>query len=336
MKESVNRRDLKKYLITGSSGFVGKKFIEYLNNLPGRSTVIGVDIVDSFIDTKSFPNIDFAFRQVDLREKDRLCKVVYDFAPDNILHLASYSSVTGSWKSPGASFQNNVNTFLNLVEAIRLVGLKCRLISVGTSEEYGTVGIKDLPLSEDHMLNPSSPFGIARFSQELVAKLYAEVYGMDIVMTRSFNHVGAGMSNENSIASFARQLVDTSQSRLNELLVTGDVGIVRDFVDVRDVVRAYDMLFAGGRKGQIYNVCSGCGISLYNIIQIMCEILEIEITVKENKKLFRPKDNPVMIGSNEKIKTEINWTSEIPIESSIRDILEHYKKLKKVSVRKSA
>ena len=264
-----------------------------------------------------------------------MCKVIYDFAPDYILHLASYSSVTGSWKSPGASFQNNVNTFLNLVEAIRSVGLKCRLISVGTSEEYGKVDIKDLPLSEDHLLNPSSPFGIARFSQELVAKLYAEVYGLDIIMTRSFNHIGAGMNQENSVASFARQLVEIRQTRLHELLVTGDIGIVRDFIDVRDVTRAYDMLFVNGRKGQIYNVCSGCGISLHNIIQIMCEILGLEITVKENRKLLRPKDNPVIIGDNNKIKTEINWTNEVPIEFSISDLLEYYQRLKKTSADKT-
>lgn len=184
---------MKKYLITGSSGFVGRSFLEHLNNVHGNTAVVGIDIVEPSIDFKSFTNVDFLFKQIDLRDKDRLCKVIYDFAPDYILHLASYSSVTGSWKSPGASFQNNVNTFLNLVEAIRSVGLKCRLISVGTSEEYGKVDIKDLPLSEDHLLNPSSPFGIARFSQELVAKLYAEVYGLDIIMTRSFNHIGAGI-----------------------------------------------------------------------------------------------------------------------------------------------
>lgn len=323
---------MKKYLITGSSGFVGRNFLEHLNNVHGNTAVVGIDIVEPSIDFKSFTNVDFLFKQIDLRDKDRLCKVIYDFAPDYILHLASYSSVTGSWKSPGASFQNNVNTFLNLVEAIRSVGLKCRLISVGTSEEYGKVDIKDLPLSEDHLLNPSSPFGIARFSQELVAKLYAEVYGLDIIMTRSFNHIGAGMNHENSVASFARQLVEIRQTRLHELLVTGDIGIVRDFIDVRDVTRAYDMLFVNGRKGQIYNVCSGCGISLHNIIQMMCEILGLEITVKENRKLLRPKDNPVIIGDNNKIKTEINWTNEVPIEFSISDLLEYYQKIKKTSV----
>lgn len=326
---------MKKYLITGSSGFVGRNFIEHLNNVPGNTAVVGIDIVEPRIDFKSFTNVDFSFKQIDLRDKDRLCKAIYDFSPDYILHLASYSSVTGSWKSPGASFQNNVNTFLNLVEAIRSVGLKCRLISVGTSEEYGKVDIRDLPLSEDHLLNPSSPFGIARFSQELVAKLYAEVYGLDIIMTRSFNHIGVGMNHENSVASFARQLVEIRQTRLHELLVTGDIGIVRDFIDVQDVTRAYDMLFANGRKGQIYNVCTGCGISLHNIIQMMCEILELEITVKENRKLLRPKDNPVIIGNNSKIKTEINWTNEVPIESSIRDLLEYYQSQKKTSAGKA-
>ncbi len=318
---------MKKYLITGSSGFVGRKFIEHINRFPSGNSVAGIDVVYPIYDVNNFGNIDFTFRQFDLRDKDRLCKVIYDFAPDYVLHLASYSSVTGSWKSPGTSFQNNVNTFLNLVESIRSVGLKCRLLSVGSSEEYGTVDIKDLPLSEDHTLNPTSPFGIARYSQELVAKLYAEVYGLDIIMTRSFNHIGPGMSHENSISSFARQLVEIRNSKKNELLVTGDTDIVRDFIDVRDVANAYEMLLLNGRKGEIYNVCSGCGISLQNIIQIMCELLGIEITVKENKKLLRPKDNPVIIGNNSKIKSEIHWKNEIPIETSIRDLIVHYQDL---------
>jgi GDP-4-dehydro-6-deoxy-D-mannose reductase len=276
----------------------------------------------------NFSKLDYRFLNVNLRDKDRLCKVIYDFAPDYILHLASYSSVTGSWKSPGVSFQNNVNTFLNLVESIRSIGLKCRLISVGTSEEYGSVNVKDLPLSEDHMLNPSSPFAIARLSQELVAKLYEEVYGLDIIMTRSFNHIGQGMNPGHAVASFARQLVEIRDSRANELLITGDTRIVRDFVDVRDVVRAYDMLFQNGKKGQIYNVCSGCGISLANIIKMMCESLKIEITIKENRQLLRPKDNPVIIGSNAKIRSEIGWSAEYSIEESIKEVLEYFAEMK--------
>ncbi|MEP7146712.1 MAG: GDP-mannose 4,6-dehydratase [bacterium] len=315
---------MQKYIITGFSGFVSKNFLEYLNSNKIQSTVLGIDVHEPAFDLRSYEYLKIKFEKTDLKDRDRLGKLIYDYRPNYILHLASYSSVSGSWKNPNESFQNNVNIFLNLLEVIRMTGSICRIISVGSSEEYGTVKLSDLPLKEDQYLNPSSPFGIARFSQELLAKLYAEVYGLDIILTRSFNHIGPGQRDNFAISSFARQLVEIKKSNVNEFVIAGDISIVRDFIDVRDVVHAYHMLFLKGKKGEIYNVCSGFGISIHNIIQMMCEILEIQIYIKEDKKLIRPKDNPVIIGSNEKIKNEIKWCTQISLEESLRDILEHY------------
>ncbi|MEO8664945.1 MAG: GDP-mannose 4,6-dehydratase [Ignavibacteria bacterium] len=315
---------MQRYIITGFSGFVSKNFLDYLNGNKIHSTVLGIDIHEPSFDINSYEHIKIKFEKTDLKDRDRLGKLIYDYRPNYILHLASYSSVAGSWKSPNASFQNNVNIFLNLLEDIRMIGLCCRIISVGSSEEYGVVKLSDLPLKENQYLNPSSPFGIARFSQELLAKLYVDVYGLDIILTRSFNHIGPGQKDNFAISSFAKQLVEIKKTNVNEFVMAGDVTIVRDFIDVRDVVHAYHQLFLKGRKGEIYNVCSGYGISLQNIIQMMCEILEIQINIKEDKKLRRPKDNPVIIGSNEKIKNEIKWDTEITLEESLRDILKYY------------
>lgn len=315
---------MQKYIITGFSGFVSKNFLEYLNRNRIHSTVLGIDVHEPAFDLSSFEYLKIKFEKTDLKDRDRLGKLIYDYMPNYILHLASYSSVAGSWKSPNASFQNNVNIFLNLLEDIRMIGSCCRIIAVGSSEEYGTVKFSDLPLKEDQYLNPSSPFGIARCSQELLAKLYVEVYGLDIILTRSFNHIGPGQKDNFAISSFAKQLVAIKKSNVNEFVLAGDVSIIRDFIDVRDVVHAYHQLFLKGKKGEVYNICSGYGISLQNIIQMMCEILEIHINIKEDKKLKRPKDNPVIIGSNEKIKKAINWNAEIPLEESLKDILKYY------------
>jgi GDP-4-dehydro-6-deoxy-D-mannose reductase len=313
-----------KYIITGFSGFVSRNFLEYLNSNKVQSCILGIDIQNPAFNIKDFEYLKIKFEKSDLKEKDRLGKLIYDYQPDYILHLASYSSVAGSWKSPNSSFQNNVNIFVNLLEDIRMVGCNCRIISVGSSEEYGVVKVSDLPLRENQKLNPSSPFGIARFSQELIAKLYADVYGLDIIMTRSFNHIGPGQKDNYAVSSFAKQLVEIKKTNFNEFLLAGDTSIVRDFVDVKDVVHAYHKLFLRGKKGEIYNVCSGYGISLHNIIQMMCEILEMNISIKEDKKLRRPKDNPVIIGSNEKIKNEIDWHNEIPLEESLRSVIGYY------------
>lgn len=315
---------MQKYLITGFSGFVSRYFIQYLEENKINSSILGIDTQYPAFDIENLHHVKVKFEKTDLKEKNKLGKLIYDFRPEYILHLASFSSVVNSWKSPNSSFQNNVNIFLNLLEDVRMVGLKCRIISVGSSEEYGVVSVSDLPLKESMKLNPSSPFGIARCSQEMIAKLYSDVYGLDIIMTRSFNHIGPWQNDNYAVSSFAKQLTEIKKSNLNEFVVAGDVSIVRDFVDVRDVVHAYHMLFLRGRKGEIYNVCSGSGISLYNIIQMMCEMLEMNILIKEDKKLRRPKDNPVIIGSNEKIRKEINWCNEIPLEDSLKNVLKYY------------
>lgn len=313
-----------RYIITGFSGFVSRNFLEYLEFNKVKSCILGIDIHSPSFDINNYEYLKIKFEKSDLKEKDRLGKLIYDYRPDFILHLASFSSVAGSWKSPNSSFQNNVNIFLNLLEDVRMIGLNCRIISVGSSEEYGIVNISDLPLKENQKLNPSSPFGIARVSQELIAKLYADVYGLDIIMTRSFNHIGPGQKDNYAVSSFARQLVDIKKNNHNEFILTGDLSVVRDFIDVRDVVHAYHKLFLRGKKGEVYNVCSGYGISLHNIIQMMCEILEMNISVREDMKLRRPKDNPVIIGSNEKIKNEIAWCTEIPLEESLRRVIGYY------------
>ncbi|MBK7157771.1 MAG: GDP-mannose 4,6-dehydratase [Ignavibacteria bacterium] len=315
---------MQRYIITGVSGFVGKNFIKYLNANIRQSEILGIDIRPFDIHPDNYEHLKFKFERSDLKDKDTLCKLIYNFRPDFILHLASYSSVAGSWKSPNTSFLNNVNIFLNLIESVRMIGLKCRILSVGSSEEYGSVKIEDLPLKESNQLNPSSPFGVARVTQELLSRLYADVYGLDIVITRSFNHIGPGQNENYAVASFAKQLTEVRKNKLNEFLSAGDVSIVRDFIDVRDVVCIYHKLLLNGKKGEIYNVCSGYGVSLRNIIQMICEILEVNISIKQDLKLKRPKDNPVIIGCNEKIKKEINWTNEFSLERSLKDVVQYY------------
>jgi len=313
-----------KYLITGSSGFVGKNFLEYLNENTVNTSVLGIDIAEPAYSPDIYGNLKLKFVKTDLRERDRVSKLIYDFQPKFVLNLASYSSVAGSWRNPNYSFQNNVNIFLNLLEDIRKTGTDCRIISVGSSDVYGIVKFSDLPIREEQSLNPMSPFGIARQSQELLSQLYSNIYGMNIVITRSFNHIGPGQNENFAISSFAKQITDIKRNNGNEFIVTGDVSVVRDFIDVRDVVRAYHQLFLKGKRGEIYNVCSGCGISLHNIIQMLCEIMDIRFSIREDKKLRRPADIPVIVGCNDKLKKQTSWTNEILLEESLRDILKYY------------
>jgi GDP-4-dehydro-6-deoxy-D-mannose reductase len=316
---------MEKYLVTGASGFVSRYFLEYLESNNIHCHVVGIDTVAPDFTIDNLINVKFEFKKADLLNKESLGKLIQDFCPDYILHLASYSSVAYSWKNPVESFANNTNIFLNILEQVYKHCPECRILSIGSSEEYGNVTEKDLPLTEEHPLNPVSPYAVARVSQEMLSKVYANGYNLDVVMTRSFNHLGPGQKEVFVIPSFARQLMEIKSGKRKEF-ITGDTTIIRDFIDVRDVVRAYYLLFKKGKKGEIYNICSGKGTSLNMVISMMASELGIQVNPVLNKELVRPDDNRIIIGSNEKIKRETGWTNEISLEKSIKDILSELQK----------
>jgi len=313
------------YLITGFSGFVSRYFVEYLEQTQEKANIFGIDAVEPSFNLRLCGNINVKFSRVDLLDKNSVKEAILKFHPDFILHLASFSSVAFSWQKPIASFNNNTNIFLNLLEAVREAGIKCRVLSVGSSEEYGIVKNTDLPLFESARLNPISPYAVARVSQELFSKIYVDGYGLDIIMTRSFNHIGPRQKEDFVISSFARQMAEIKKkNRGKGVLRVGNLKIVRDFLDVRDVVRAYYLLLRGGKNGEIYNVCSGRGVALKEVVYFIADYFKIKVELKMDQSLVRPNDNPVIIGNNIKIKNELGWQPELPLEKSIADICDYW------------
>ncbi len=313
---------MNRYLITGFSGFVGRYFLDYLESEGDACFVKGLDIRNPDYDIGSFRNLHVDFEKNDLLSRDKVEYVIHEFQPDYILHLASYSSVSYSWKEPVESFQNNTNIYLNLIDAVRKLNLDTRILSVGSSEEYGNVGECDLPLTEDRQLMPVNPYAVARVAQEYLSQVYVEGFKSDIVLTRSFNHIGPRQKGIFVVPSLARQLIDIKRSgKRKGVVVAGDISIIRDFTDVRDVVKAYGLLFKGGRRGEVYNICSGKGLTIRDIVDMMAGELGLEIEVKIDRKLIRPAENNIIIGSNKKIKSELGWDNSIPLQQSIKEIL---------------
>jgi GDP-4-dehydro-6-deoxy-D-mannose reductase len=315
---------VEKYLVTGFSGFVCEHFLRYLEKNEIRAEVVGIDIADPSFDLAKFSFVKCSFEKIDLLDKQQLNALLARFQPVYILHLASFSSVAYSWKHPSESFANNTNIFLNLIETVQTLNIRCRIISVGSSEEYGNVNEADLPLKETANLHPVSPYAVARVSQEMLSKVYVESLGMDIVMTRSFNHIGAGQKDFFVIPSFAKQLIALKNAPAEKrVIATGDTSVVRDFIDVRDVVEAYYLLFKKGKKGEVYNICSGTGTTLNEVIKIMSASLNLEVKQKVDPALVRPNDNRIIIGSNEKIKRDTGWQNKVSLKKSLEDILDH-------------
>jgi GDP-4-dehydro-6-deoxy-D-mannose reductase len=315
---------LNTFLITGFSGFVSKHFLDFLEKNHAGAVVYGIDIQHPDFDLSAFKNIHCHFKVINLLDAQAVSDVLVECKPNYILHLASYSSVAFSWEQPVTAFVNNLNIFLNLVDQIRLLKLSCKILSVGSSEEYGKVDPNFLPLTEDGPVNPISPYAVARVSQEQLSSVYSAGFGLDIVMTRSFNHIGPGQLDKFVIPSFVKKILETNQSG-GSYIEVGNVELVRDFVDVRDVVAAYYHLLMSGRKGEIYNICSGKGISLKEMLVLIMELIGCQLEIKTIESLVRPNDNEVIVGSYHKIHQELGWEPTYSLQQSLADIIQFWK-----------
>ncbi len=323
---------MKKVLITGFSGFVSYYFLDYVNGIAQTDEqieVLGIDLnpPSNYELDYHFPNINIRFLKLNLMDCPALEIAITSFAPDYILHLASLSSVGQSWKDPVNCFMNNTNIFLNLVESVRKSGVKCRILSVGSSEEYGNVSQSDIPLVEEEGLHPVSPYAVARVSQEMLSRCYVDSMGLDIILTRSFNHIGPRQRDIFVIPSFIKQVLDGVQAGDRPVKVSaGNLEIVRDFLDVRDVVRAYYSLLLKGKKGCLYNVCSGKGHTLKSILEVIAKLANVSVVPVLDSALIRPSDNMIIIGDNSKLRDEIGWKPVYSLEQTIEDMLDYSKK----------
>lgn len=308
---------MKKYLITGIGGFVGRYFWEYLLEHEPEAQVLGLDMMQA----APWTHPSFRYSQLNLMDAPALRGIIADFQPDYIVHLASISSVGQSWKAPAACFTNNTTIFLNLVEAVRAECPSARLLSIGSSEEYGNYPPEAMPLREEYELRPCNPYAVARVAQEMLSKLYAESYGLNIMMTRSFNHIGPRQKDVFVVPSFVKQLVEIKKNGGKGTMRVGNINIIRDFLDVRDVVDAYYRILTQGAPGEVYNVCSGHGVRLGDILDIAVKILSIKPAVEIDTSLVRPMDNAIIIGDNSKCKNLLGWNSKIDINSTIESMI---------------
>jgi GDP-4-dehydro-6-deoxy-D-mannose reductase len=319
----VNRTRL---IITGFSGFVAFHYLELLERKNVSIEVLGLDLNPPEFDLNKFKNITIQFEKINLLNKEGLVETLKNFKPTEILHLASFSSVAYSWKHPEDSFLNNTNIFLNLINAVRVECPDCTVLSVGSSEQYGKISEANLPLDELSATNPISPYAVARASQEMLGKIYVEGYGLKIIFTRSFNHFGPYQKENFVVSSFARKVINEMGAEDPKVITTGDLSIVRDFVDVRDVVEAYYGLFQKGKIGEIYNICSGQGTPLMKIINEFILLSGKKLDHEVDSSFIRPNDNPVIVGDNSKIKELLNWQPKIELNESLNDIFNFWKK----------
>ena len=315
-----------KILITGFAGFVSRYFLNHLSEREGEYEILGLDRNDITIDTNRHKNISCKSLKTDVKDKAALLKILQNFSPGYILHLASASSVSYSWQHPAEVFINNNSTFLAILDAVKEYGKPVRILSTGTSEVYGRYANTNEPLKETTAIHPANPYAASKAAQEMMAKIYADSFDLDIIQTRSFTHFGPFQKDTFVLAKFAKQLTLIKKKTQEPILSVGNIDLIRDLTDVKDVANAYNLLLKNGKQGEIYNVCSGKGVSLRTALNEMVKQLAVDVELKIDESLLRKGEIRSIVGNNEKIKNDTGWQPEIPLEKSINDLLNYWDK----------
>ncbi|MGZ3529610.1 MAG: GDP-mannose 4,6-dehydratase [Vulcanimicrobiaceae bacterium] len=297
-------------LVTGASGFVGRYLTRALADA-------GYDVCAA-----GGPN-DGDFLPIDLAEIDSL-RAAFDIArPDVVYHLAAQTFVPDALASPLATYDTNVLGTARLVEALReykqRTGISPRLIFTSSAEVYGAQPYEAFPLDESLALHPVNPYAASKAAAEAIVLAEARSYGLDLVVTRAFNHIGPGQSDRFVVASFASQLARIAAGGDAKLYV-GNLSAQRDFLDVRDVVAAYVALAKGGVAGAVYNICSGTPVSIESVLRELVLLARVPVEIREDPSRMRPSDVPVFYGSNEAVRAATRWQPRIPLRQSLREI----------------
>ena len=301
-------------LITGIEGFVGGHLCERLS-AEGHE-VWGTTLEDPPPDRPRW-------LRCDVRDLDQVRGALRESAADAVVHLAARSSVAESHADPRATCATNVGGALNVLEAARRVVFGGPILLVGSGEVYGEPrGAR--PVDEDAPLRPLSPYAASKAAQEVFGGLYARAYGLHVVLTRSFSHTGSRHDPRFVFPSFARQLAGIERAGGRGTLRVGNLAPVRDYLDVRDVVRAYALLLDRGEPGSVLNVCSGQGFPLRDYLDELVELSGVRVEVVEGAELVREIEIERLVGDPGRLMA-LGWRPEIAKRTMLEDLLNYWR-----------
>jgi GDP-4-dehydro-6-deoxy-D-mannose reductase len=312
-------------LITGFTGFVGSHLADYLV-ARGDVEVFGVHRWRSRMDNVEHLGTQVRRVECDMRDAAGVRRLLRAVRPDRIFHLAAQSYVPTSWLAPAETLAGNVLGQVNLFEALRDLGLPARVHVAGSSEEYGLVLPQEVPIREDGPLRPLSPYGVSKVTQDLLAYQYWKSYQLHVVRTRGFNHTGPRRGEVFVTSNFSRQVAEIEKGLREPVVWVGNLESIRDFTDVRDMVRAYWLALERGQAGEVYNICSGRGYSARQVLDILLGLAHVKVEVREDPARMRPSDVTLLVGDCGKFRAATGWEPTIPFEVTLKDLLEHWRK----------
>lgn len=310
-----------KALIIGGGGFVGPYLVRHL------ARDCGWDVTVTKTEREVLESDCAAVENLDILDMSQITELLNRVRPDYIVHLAAQSSVAVSWKNPGLTIDVNIKGSVNVLDAVRQLDYKPRVLLIGSGEEYGHIREGECPIVEDNALRPGNIYAATKSCQNMIGKIYSDAYDMDIMMVRAFNHIGPNQAPLFVVADFCKQVAQIEKGLKEPVMYVGNLSAKRDFTDVRDVVRAYGLLVQKGEKGQTYNVGTGNALAISEILERILALSTVSIEVKTDPARLRPVDVPIIEPDVTKIYKATGWKPEISIDTTLKETLEYWRSL---------
>lgn len=313
---------MKKVLITGATGFVGKHLADHLATF-NEFELFGTSLSDA-----DKTNSKIQIEKIDLTDQKSVLGLVTKIQPDQIYHLAAFTSPADSFNNPTPVVLGNIEIEMNVLNAVKNAGLKqAKLLVVSSAEVYGLIDNVDLPIDEKTQLRPCNPYAVSKIAQDFLALQYRLSYQMNIVRVRPFNHTGPGQSPVFAIPAFAKQIAQIEKEQQEPVLKVGNLTAKRDFTDVRDIVKGYGLLMEKGESGEVYNIGSGKSSSTKELLDLLLSLTDRKITVEEDPERVRPIEVANVYCDYTKLNAETGWKPEISIEKTLQDTLDYWRSI---------
>jgi GDP-4-dehydro-6-deoxy-D-mannose reductase len=313
-----------KVLITGLTGFVGSHLADHLV-ARGDLEIYGTYRWRSRMDNVEQLRGKVQFVECDLRDAGAVRRMLVQVRPARVFHLAAQSYVPTSWLAPSETITGNVLQQLNLFEAARDLALDARFQIAGSSEEYGRVLPDEVPIREENPLRPLSPYAVSKVTQDVLAYQYWMSHRLHTVRTRGFNHTGPRRGEVFVTSSFAKQIVEVEKGQREPVIRVGNLEAIRDFTDVRDMVRAYWLALEHGEPGEVYNIASGRGYTMRQVLDTLLDLAHVKVEVREDPARLRPSDVQVLLGDASRLRRISGWEPTIPFDVTMKDLLEYWR-----------
>lgn len=315
-------------LITGITGFAGSHLAEYI-----LAEQPGVEVFGTFRWRSRMDNVEHLkdghvkLIETDLRDYTSVHRALENSRPDVVFHLAAQSFVPASWNAPSDTIITNVTGQTNLFEAIRALKLDPVVQIACSSEEYGLVLPDETPIKETNPLRPLSPYAVSKVGQDYLGYQYFQSYGLKAIRTRGFNHTGPRRGQVFVTSNFCSQVASIELGLQEPVIRVGNMEAIRDFTDVRDMVRAYWLAVTKAKPGEVYNIATGHGIHIREMLDLVLSFSRVRVRTEVDPERLRPSDVEILIGDSSKFRADTGWEPRIPFEQTVRDLLDYWRKV---------